>query len=226
MKLIKLSDRIFYYPYESDNDRPNLGYIRGDNFAVAIDAGHSAKHVEEFYKELEKEGYPLPTVTILTHWHWDHSFGMHAVNGICIANSRTNQHLLDFKDRLEKEGKEFFLNIHETIRVEYKEDTPVIVVPADIVFDKELLIDAGNCPIRLLTCDSPHTDDSTLVQIVNERIVFLGDAGCGVFPIGTKDRELCEKYAATIASLDVDKCLEGHWTIDTPEGIIEDVLNG
>lgn len=226
MKLGRLSERVWYYPYESERDRPNLGYIRGDNWSLAIDAGHSAAHTEEFYEALQREGLPLPSLTVLTHWHWDHTFGMHAVNGLCIANSRTNQHLLDFQDRISKDGPGFFLDMHETVRKEYADNAPVIVRPADIVFAGELLLDAGNCPIRIFQTESPHTDDATLIQVVGERILFTGDAGGGEFPSGKKNRELCEKYTAVISSADVDMCLEGHWTPDTPAGIIEDVMGG
>ena len=127
MKLKRLSDRIWYYPYEEVRDRPNLGYIKGDSFSIAVDAGHSASHTEEFYRALVEEGLPLPTLTIITHWHWDHTFGMHSVNGLCIANSKTRQHLLEFRDKLKKEGTAVFINMHDTIRREYSDDKPVIV---------------------------------------------------------------------------------------------------
>lgn len=39
-----MSERVWYYPYESERDRPNLGYIKGDNWSLAVDAGHSATH--------------------------------------------------------------------------------------------------------------------------------------------------------------------------------------
>lgn len=225
MKLVKLSERVWYYPYESDRDRPNLGYVRGDNWSLAIDAGHSAAHTEEFYSALKEEGLPLPSLTVLTHWHWDHTFGMHAVNGLCIANRKTNQYLLDFKERILQNGSDFFLDMHETIRREYCNNTPVIVKAADIVFDGELFLDAGNCCIRLFQAESPHTDDSTLVYVIDEKLLFIGDANCGEFPSGTKDRDLVDKFVAAITSVDVDRCLEGHWTPDTPKGIIEDILN-
>ena len=80
-------------PYETERDRPNLGYVKGDNWSLAIDAGHSAAHTREFYALLEKENLPLPSMTVLTHWHWDHTFGMHAVNGLCIATELTDRHL-------------------------------------------------------------------------------------------------------------------------------------
>lgn len=225
MKLERLSERVWYYPYEQERDRPNLGYIKGDNWSLAIDAGHSAAHTEEFYKALQGEGLPLPALTVLTHWHWDHTFAMHAVSGLCIANSRTNQYILDIRDRLLKEGPEFFLNMHESIRNEYRDNKEVIVTPADMVFDGELMLDLGSCPVRLFQAESPHTDDSTLIHIIDEKVLFIGDSNGGVFPTGEKNRELCEKLAATISSIDADICLEGHWTPDTPKGIVEDILS-
>ena len=76
MELIKVSDRIWYSMFEEERDRPCLGYIRGDDWSIAVDAGHSDAHVEEFYEALKKEQLPLPALTVITHWHWDHAFGI------------------------------------------------------------------------------------------------------------------------------------------------------
>ena len=91
MELIRLSERVWYSMYEEERDRPCLGYIKGDRWSLAVDAGHSAAHVREFYEALEKEGLPLPALTAITHWHWDHAFGMHSIAGLSAANVRTNQ---------------------------------------------------------------------------------------------------------------------------------------
>ena len=64
MELKKLSEHIWFMPYESERDRPNLGYVKGDNWSLAIDAGHSDNHVKEFYSLLEAEGLPLPSLTV------------------------------------------------------------------------------------------------------------------------------------------------------------------
>lgn len=223
MKLIRLSERVWYYPFEEERDRPNLGYIRGGKLSVAVDAGHSAAHVAEFYRALQEEGLPLPMLTVLTHWHWDHTFGMHAVNGLTVANRRTDAHLLEFREKLENDGPAGFLDLHESIRNEYRGGLPVIVTPADIVFSGEMEIDAGNCPVRLTQTKSPHTDDAALVYVPGEKVLFLGDADCGPFPDGAKDPSLCEGLIQTISALDADICLEGHWTPDTTRGIIEEI---
>ena len=130
MELKKLSEHIWYMPFEEERDRPNLGYVRGDKRSLAIDAGHSEAHIREFYSLLQKEGLPLPSLTVLTHWHWDHTFAMHAVNGLTLANRRTNGHLLECMKKIETEGPDEFLNMYDSIRKEYEGNSEVIVVPA------------------------------------------------------------------------------------------------
>ena len=49
MELVKVTERICYYPFEKQRDRPILGYIQGDSFSVAVDCGHSKYHTLEFY---------------------------------------------------------------------------------------------------------------------------------------------------------------------------------
>lgn len=76
MGLIQLTDRICYLPHDPEVDRPMLAYVRGEKFTLAIDAGYSAGHVRDFYTELENRGLSRPTFTAITHWHYDHTFGM------------------------------------------------------------------------------------------------------------------------------------------------------
>ena len=222
--LKRLTDRIWYYPMEEERDRPNLGYIRGDNWSLAIDAGHSEAHTKEFYKALEENGLPLPKLTVITHWHWDHTFGMHAVNGLCIANERTNQYLIDFKRRLSQEGPEFFLKMHESIRKEYSGNKPVIVTSADMILHDNMTLDAGNCIIKIFQADAPHTDDSTFIEVPAEGVLFVGDATCGTFPEWEKDPELSKRLAETIRRSEATTCLEGHWVPVPKEDTVKDLL--
>lgn len=224
MTLERLTERVWIAPFEEERDRPTLGYIRGDHWSLAVDAGHSADHTLSFYRFLEAEGLPLPSLTVLTHWHWDHTFGMHAVNGLCIANAKTNRYLIDFKEKLDRNGpeKEFF-PLHESIRREYEKDRAVIVRPADIVYTGEITLDAGNCPVRLLGTPSPHTDDSTLIHVINEGVLFVGDTTGGTFPTWEKDPALCRKLIRTLESIDFTTCVESHWTPDTKEALIRDL---
>ena len=41
MKLQQISEKVWITEYEDERDRPALGYIRGKNWSLAVDAGHS-----------------------------------------------------------------------------------------------------------------------------------------------------------------------------------------
>ena len=226
MKLERLTERIWVYPFEEERDRPNLSYIRGDRWSVAVDAGHSAEHTREFYGTLEEAGLPLPELTVLTHWHWDHTFAMHAVHGLTLANERTNRYLADFRAKLEKEGTGFFLDMDETIRREYGDGRPVIVTTSDLEFRGEMTLDPGGCPVRIFQAEAPHTDDSTLVWVPGEKALILGDCSGGVFPTWEMDQALADRLAETIRETGPEICLPGHWTALDPEVIIRDLLEG
>ena len=224
MELKKLSEHIWYMPYEEERDRPNLGYVKGDKWSLAIDAGHSEAHMKEFYDLLQKEGLPLPALTVITHWHWDHTFAMHAINGLSLANRKTNEHILECRAKIEANGPDAFLCISESIRLEYADDRPMIVVPADMLFDGEMTLDLGGCTVRITESEAPHTDDSTLVYVCEDETLFLGDATCPQYPNGLKDRVKAEALAAKIRAIGPKTCVEGHWQPVETDDTLGDLL--
>ena len=226
MELKRLTEHIWYMPYEEERDRPNLGYVKGKNWSLAIDAGHSAAHVREFYALLEKENLPLPGLTVLTHWHWDHTFGMHAVNGLTLANNKTDRYLAEWKDKIEKEGPGEFLALHESIRREYATDTEVIVKQADMVYSGGITLKPGGCTVRVIQAEAPHTDDSSLIWVETDKVLFLGDSTCDDFFTGIKRADLCVKLADTIRGINPGICVEGHWVPVNPEDTLADLMSG
>jgi len=225
MELYRLNDRIWYSEYETDRDRPALGYIRGDDFSVAIDAGHSDAHVNEFYDALKEHELPLPSLTVITHWHWDHSFGMHAIHGLSVANRKTNEYLKDFIAKRSEENDRKFLELDPSIALEYKDDRPIIVKEADIIFEDRLHLNAGNTRIELFQAPSSHTSDSTLILLPEEKVLFFGDALSGVFPTWIADPDLQKQFIDTIEALDVEKCIGGHWPVFTKEGLLYELYH-
>ena len=224
MELKRLNEHIWYMPSEEERDRPNLCYVKGSRLGLAVDAGHSAAHVQEFYALLEKENLPLPDITLLTHWHWDHTFGMHAVHGLTLANERTDRYLAEWKEKIEKNGPGEFLAIHESIRREYPAGTEVTVRTADMVFSGEMTLDLGGCTVKVLQAEAPHTDDSTLVYTENDRVLFVGDSTCHDFFTGIKRADLCAKMADTIRKINPAVIMEGHWIPVPMEDTLEDLM--
>lgn len=224
MELKKLNEHVWYMPFEDERDRPNLGYVRGDKWSLAVDAGHSQDHIREFYSLLQKEDLSLPSLTVLTHWHWDHTFAMHAVNGLTMANKRTNEYLLEFRKKIEENGPGGFINMNESIKKEYEGGKEVIVVPADIVYEGDMVLDLGGCTVKILQTKAPHTDDSTLVYVCEDKTLFLGDATCAQFPNGGRDMDLANELADKIRTIDPKICVEGHWQPVETEDPLADLL--
>ena len=224
MELKKLSEHIWYMPFEEERDRPNLAYVKGSKRSLAVDAGHSESHIREFYDLLKKEGLPLPSLTVITHWHWDHTFAMHAVNGLTLANKTTNGYLLECMKKIETNGPDEFLNLYDSIRKEYEGGKEVIVVPADIVYEGDMTIDLGGCTVKLFQTQAPHTDDSTLVYVCEDQTLFVGDATCSQLPNGMKDAKLAKALADKIRQIDPKTCVEGHWQPVETEDTLSDLL--
>ena len=183
MKLERLTERVWVYPYEEERDRPNLSYIKGDRWSLAVDAGHSDSHVREF-----RSG----------------SFLGRPYGSTCFGNDRVadiQTIVVDqFRDKL-----------HESIRREYEGGKPVIVTPADLLFRGEMQLDAGNCPIRIFQAEAPHTDDSTLIFLPEEKLLILGDCTGGTFPDWTVDQPLADQLAEPIRGISPATSLPGHY---------------
>ena len=79
MELKKLMKNIYYLPHEPEVDRPMLAYVKGEKYSLAVDAGYSFCHVKDFYEAIELNKFRTPDFTVITHWHYDHTFGMHAI---------------------------------------------------------------------------------------------------------------------------------------------------
>lgn len=237
MLLQKLSDRIYYLPFAEETDRPNLGYIRGDRHSLMVDAGNSPAHVELFLEALAEQSLPLPDFCALTHWHWDHAFGIATLKTLpnhpveIIACRDTNEKLqkvaewswdeLAMQDRLADGSEIEFCDTH--IRLEYPDTSQIRTGTADITFDSELLLDLGGIQVRLTAMDSPHSRDAVLVEIPSEQILFLGDAACEDFydNDGKYDSFRLMAFMNRLQEFPASVVLSGHGEPETKQALLE-----
>lgn len=190
-KFVKFSDRIYYLQASHETDRPILGVIVGDRHVLMIDGGNSPKHIELFLKELENNRIKKPDFVVLTHWHWDHIFGLSELAIPVIANEKTVQQMLFMKglkwddssldDRVRK-GEEISF-CADMIKKEFKSnrDAIQITIPT-IIFNKVLTIDLGNVTCRVELVGGDHAPDSSVIFIEEESFLFLGDCNsCDIY---------------------------------------------
>ncbi len=183
------SERFFVFPYDRKTDRPNLYYLKGDHCAVAVDAGNSAEHVRAFYRELEKSKLPLPDLTVISHWHWDHTFGLCAVHGKSISTRKTQDKLREVSlwkwspeemRKREKTGEEIPF-CSRCILEEYADLKTIRVVSTDQAITEETELDLGGIHVKLIPRESTHSDDSLFILIPEERALIVQDADCENF---------------------------------------------
>lgn len=212
MELVKFNDRIFYLPHEIQTDRPLLAYVKGDKFSLAIDAGNSADHVNKFYKALEAENLKKPEMTVITHWHWDHTFGMHNINGLSIAHKKTNEFLKEEKNKLRDSS--YLDNIkkeHIYLAREYANNKDIVVTLSDIEFDKELVINLGGLKAKIFHTTAPHSEDTVLIYIPEEKILFLGDSTSeDFFNNNYMNIDKLKSLIETIEKIECKTCILGH----------------
>lgn len=212
MGLKHLTDRIVYYPYQPETDRPMLSCVCGSNITLAVDAGNSAAHVDEFYSALDAAKVKRPDFTAITHWHWDHTFGMHHINGLSIAHNRTNIYLARELEHLYEPGYADFLKKDDAcLNREYGNNKEIVVTLSSIQFDTELTLNLGGVTAEIFHVESPHSEDTVLINVPEEKTLFLGDATSEDFyNNGYMDRRKLKKLIQTIEQTDCQYCILSH----------------
>lgn len=248
---IKISEHTYYRPAEPYTDRPNVGFINGDRYSLLFEAGNSSENAEKLKTELFEQNLPYPDFVAVSHWHWDHSFGLFAWDSLKIDGRRTNEKLLEVSgwkwddDSMRKriETKEDIVFCSEMIKREYPDRSKIKVIGADIVFEEKMSIDLGGIYCELIHSKGPHSDDSVICYIPSEKILFLGDSNCKDlygkqwdFDIEHEedfmenvaaipyDKELVAEYLELLDTLDFEVCVSGHADILTRKELYDSLI--
>jgi glyoxylase-like metal-dependent hydrolase (beta-lactamase superfamily II) len=180
----KIGNSFWYITPVSLTDRPILGMVVGKEKTLMIDAGNSEDHANYFLKELLKKGVPNPDMVVLTHWHWDHIFGLSAFPKIVsIASKETKQEMeklvpLSWSDEAlderVREGSEIEF-CAKAIKEEFPDHRDITIVLPDLTFEKRVEIDLGGVTCVVQHVGGDHAADSVVVYVKEEKILFLGD---------------------------------------------------
>lgn len=182
--LLAVTPRVYYMPFEKEQNRPSLGFLRGDRFCLMIDAGNTPLQATSFLGELSQMGFPAPSFVALTHSHWDHSFGLSALPFPSIACLQTRRSL-EKVSRLSWTPQAMELNAEKgiipsmivpAIQNSFPDSEKIRIVLPNIVFEESLTLHLGHCTCILRHVPSPHAPDTVIAYIPEEGMVFLGDA--------------------------------------------------
>ncbi len=212
MGLKKLTQNIYFLPHEPEVDRPMLAYIKGDKFSLAVDAGYSGNHVQDFYNELRSDDLKEPDFTVITHWHYDHTFGLYAINGTSIAHKKTNIYLREQQDRAKNEKYIDYLKENDIhFAKEYAGSNELNIVISDIEYTEKMTLNLGNITAHIFHTVSPHSEDTTCIYIPEDRVLFLGDSTSeDFFNDSCMDKTKLQNLITRIYSMDCEYCVLSH----------------
>jgi glyoxylase-like metal-dependent hydrolase (beta-lactamase superfamily II) len=151
-------------------DRPSLCGVVGARWTLALDAGSSRAHTRSFLDGLPES----PSAVVYTHSHWDHVFGGVEIGGLVIAHRLTARKL----DEMAKRDWTDDENVNEHIRQELPSPRVVEIAPVDLVFDDGLGLDLGGVIVHVRHVGGAHADDSSVMFVEPDGVLFLGDALC------------------------------------------------
>jgi len=180
----KMGERFWYITPISETDRPILGMVVGDRKTLMIDAGNSESHANYFTGELSKQGVTNPDLVVLTHWHWDHIFGLSALtHTVSISHKETKQEMeklipYSWTDEALDERVKAGMEIEfcaTAIKKEFTEHRDITITLPHVTFENRLEIDLGGVTCVVQHVGGIHASDAVIVYIKEEKILFVGD---------------------------------------------------
>jgi glyoxylase-like metal-dependent hydrolase (beta-lactamase superfamily II) len=174
---------VHYLEPDERTDRPALGVIIGERRTLIVDAGNSAAHAHLLLGHLVAAEIPPPSLVAITHWHWDHVFGIATLNVPTLAHVETRRIVSDMArldwsdhalDRRVEQGLEIAF-CRDMIKAELPDRTDLVLRPPDIGFTERVEIDLGSVECQLIHVGGDHSSDATIVHVPQDRIAFLGD---------------------------------------------------
>lgn len=181
--LRQLTARTWWLNPIAATDRPTLGVVVGERGSLLVDAGNSPAHARILLDEMARHGLPAPRLVAVTHWHWDHVFGLATLGVPALASAETQRVLgvmagLDWGDEaLDQrvaDGSEIAF-CRDMMRLELPERSELELRVPEIAV-REAAVDLGGVVCRLLHVGGDHSPDALVVHVPQERVVFFGDA--------------------------------------------------
>lgn len=181
--LEKLTNNVYYMPHYSESDRPALGLVFGDTHSILIDSGNSPAHANDFLALVNKMDIPPVKLVVITHWHWDHVFGINTLDLLTISHEDTKKQI-DYMTTLEWDDASIDERVKSGEEIEFCRDMIKREMPTrdylqlkapDISFSDRLEIDLGNKTCVLEHVGGVHAQDSVIAYIPEDKIMFLAD---------------------------------------------------
>lgn len=168
---------------DAERGWPNITAILGDDKTLVVDAGACPEHAGLIQKALEKMGRKADYL-VLSHWHWDCSFGLCAWDKVeSMAQEKTVAFLEEQKE-FDWNDDALYWRMEQGVESEYnarmmKKEYPDLS-KVNVVLPKRYYVEAEDIDLGGVTCQvrhlpSDHALDHSVIYVPEEKFLFLGD---------------------------------------------------
>lgn len=195
----RVADNVYVFTSEL-YAQVNAGAVVGPDFSVVIDTLAYPEETQEIREFVEDRlGSPIRYV-INTHHHADHSLGNWWFKGAVFIGHRMARALMDSRGR----------DSLERARQTSRELREVELVLPDVVFDGgELNLRVGKRTLQLLALPG-HSPDGIGVLVLEDRVLFSGDAMMPLPHVVHGDLEAMTASLKRIPRLKLENVIQGH----------------
>lgn len=205
--LVEVADGVFAYVQAGGGlCVANAGLIVGPESCVVIDALFAPSMTRAFQAEIRRVTDKPVRMLINTHHHVDHTMGnalFPEAQIVAHANARREQ---------ERVGTDVLGLLRSRIPELVAETEANELRLADMTFEGDLSLHAGDRMLRLLHLGPAHTIGDVLVLLPDERLLFAGDVAFSyVTPLAFEGHiggwlDVCDRVAA----MDFETLVPGH----------------
>lgn len=173
----KVSEHVYVIPDHNVGMVPNVGIIVGTRATLVVDTGLGARNGQTVMREVQKVSRTPDLYLAVTHVHPEHDLGA----GGFPAHTRmirSKAQVQEIADTGLETARRFsgFSPFHaELLRgAEYRK--------ADLVFDREHVLDLGGVRVRILVMGNNHTPGDQAFFVEPDGVLFSGDIVMSALP--------------------------------------------
>lgn len=191
--------------------------VQGTRNTLLLDAGSSPSHARQFLRLLATERIQQDGL-VLTHHHWDHSFGLEAFDVPVVAHVNTRRRLKEMQTwswtddalakRVQQRRQTAFTATN--IQKEWGDDRQVNLRLPTVTYTDQLMLDLGDVTCVLIHASVDHADDCTLLYVPEEHTLFSDDAFYPETMTWTYSLAGAAALVNAVEGLEVDQCFLSH----------------
>ena len=205
----RLSAHVYVIPDNGARLVPNVGIVAGSRATLVVDTGLGPINAQTILREVARLRRGPDLFVVSTHYHAEHAAGEAAFPASAtIVRARAQQQDID---ELGAEGLLRFRTFSPLVAellsgVQYR--------PADVIFEREHVLDLGGVRVRLLALGPTHTRGDTLVYVEEDGVLLAGDVVMNrQFPVFIGPTSSVAAWRAALealAALDVRHVVPSH----------------